>query len=93
VNVLGFLDYLRIAVADFNLDGNLDVAFSRSTWRKRAPDRGKPLHPPGKGNGTFGAAQTISGVTGASLSTGDLKRRRQAGPDRLFAEESDPQLH
>jgi uncharacterized protein (TIGR03437 family) len=73
VNVLGFLDYLRIAIADFNLDGNLDVAFLSFDLNQATTGIAGSLYIlPGKGNGTFGAAQAISGITGASLSTGDL---------------------
>ena len=71
--VLGFLDYLRVAVADFNGDGNLDVAYlSFDLTQANTGIAGSLYILPGKGNGAFGAAQAVPGVTGASVSTGDV---------------------
>jgi uncharacterized protein (TIGR03437 family) len=76
VGVLGFLDYLRPGIGDFNGDGLLDIAFLSYdlTASASAPISGSLYVMLGRNGGTFGAAQLVPNVTGASVSTGDFNR-------------------
>jgi len=77
VGVLAFLDYLRPGIGDFNGDGVPDIAFlsfDLATAMNGAPISGSLYVMLGRNNGTFGPAQLVPNVTGASVSTGDFNR-------------------
>ena len=76
VGVLGFLDYLRPGIGDFNGDGFLDVAFLSFdvTAAASSPISGSLYVMLGHGDGMFGSAQLVQNVTGASVSTGDFNK-------------------
>jgi uncharacterized protein (TIGR03437 family) len=76
VNVLGFLDYLRPGIGDFNGDGLLDIAFLSFDVAAAAssPISGSLYVMLGRNDGTFGAAQLVPNATGASVSVGDFNK-------------------
>ncbi len=76
VGVLGFLDYLRPGIGDFNGDGLLDIAFLSFDLAAAAssPISGSLYVMLGRSDGTFAGAQLVQNVTGASVSTGDFDR-------------------
>lgn len=76
VGVLGFLDYLRPGIGDFNGDGFLDIAFLSFDVAAAAtsPISGSLYVMLGHGDGIFGTAQLVQNVTGASVSTGDFNK-------------------
>lgn len=76
VSVLGFLDYLRLGIGDFNGDGLLDIVFLSFDVAAAAtsPISGSLYVMLGHNDGTFGAAQLVPNVTGASVSIGDFNK-------------------
>lgn len=80
VSVLGFLDYLRPGIADFNGDGLLDLAFLSFDVAAAAssPISGSLYVMPGRADGTFGQAQLVPNVSGASVSAGDFNKDGKA---------------
>ena len=68
---LVYADYLRIAVGDFNGDGRADIV-ALSYDPLAASIASNPYLLPGHGDGTFGTAVKIAGVTGSSVSAGDF---------------------